>query len=414
MADFRPFKGVRPKRKIAKQVSSLPYDVMSREEAKAMASGSESFLHVIRSEIDLDERINPYEEFVYERARENLDSMIEQGLLIQDEAKQYYIYRQVFQGRMQTGIVGCASIDDYQADVIKKHELTRPEKEIDRLKHLDYCDAHTEPVFLMYKDNGSLNAIIDQWTGKNDPVYDFETEDEIKHKLWVIDDVLINNKISLIFNDMDSLYIADGHHRSASSVKVGLKRRKENPNYSGEEEFNFFLCVAFAEKDLYIMDYNRVVQDLNGYTAEEFLDKVKTKFDVEKYIESKPFSPQSKHTFGMYLQSKWYKLTAKPETFDKEDVVDSLDAAILQNNLLRPILGIENPRTDKRIQFVGGIRGLQELEKRVSDDISVAFSTFPTIVSDIMSVSDEGKIMPPKSTWFEPKLRSGLFIHKMK
>lgn len=313
-------------------------------------------------------------------------------------------------GRVQTGIVGCTSIDDYLNDIIKKHELTRVEKEIDRINNFDYCDAHTEPVFLTYRKNAQINNIINNWIKFNKPVYDFTSDDGISHIVWDINDAVINKKIEELFGSMDYLYIADGHHRSASSVKVGLKRRESAGNYKGDEEFNYFLAVVFPDEDLYIMDYNRLVKDLNGYTTERFLTKVRERFHVEQ--SDGRFKPEEKHTYGMYLEDKWYKLTAKEGCYDSDNAIERLDVSILQNNLLNPILGIEAPRTDRRIDFVGGIRGLEELEKRVAHDMKVAFAMYPTTIEDLISVADSGMIMPPKSTWFEPKLRSGLFIHR--
>lgn len=414
MAVVRPFKGIRPKKELVEKVASLPYDVMNREEAKEMAKGNEhSFLHVVRSEIDIDDSVSQYDKVVYEKARENLDNMIKDGILIQDEEPTYYIYRQLMNGRVQTGLVACTSIDDYMNDIIKKHEFTRPAKEQDRINNFDYCDANTAPIFLTYRKNDELNTIINDWIKFNMPVYNFTSDDDITHIAWVINDKKIVNRIGEIFDGIDYLYIADGHHRSASSAKVGLKRREESPNYTGQEEFNFFMSVIFPDEDLFIMDYNRVVKDLNGNSAEEFISKISEKFDIEEYNGEGQFRPQMKHEFGMFLEDKWYKLTAKEGTYDKEDPVNSLDAAILQNNLLNPILGIENPRTDERIDFVGGIRGLKELERRVSKDMKLAFSMYPTTIEDLMGVADANMVMPPKSTWFEPKLRSGMFVHRL-
>lgn len=414
MAVVRPFKGIRPKIDLAPKVASLPYDVMNREEAKKMAEGNkDSFLHVVRSEIDVDDTISQYDETVYKKARRNLDKMIEDGILIQDEVPKFYIYRQIMNGRVQTGLVGCTSIDDYMNDIIKKHEFTRPQKEVDRINNFDYCDANTAPIFLTYRKNDELNKIINDWIKFHNPVYNFTSEDEITHIAWVIDEDSINSRINEIFEKIDYLYIADGHHRSASSVKVGLKRREANPDYTGEEEFNYFLSVIFPDKDLFIMDYNRVVKDLNGLTNEEFMSKVREKFEVEEYNGEGQYKPVEKHTFGMYLDNKWYKLSVKDGIFDENDPVDRLDVSILQKNLLHPILGIENPRTDKRIDFVGGIRGLAELEKRVATDMKIAFSMYPTTMEDLLSIADAGEVMPPKSTWFEPKLRSGLFVHRL-
>ena len=414
MAKVKPFKGIRPKEDIVDKVASLPYDVMNRDEAKKMAEGNEkSFLRVVRSEIDLDDSIDAHDKVVYEKARKNLDKFIEEGTLNQDKKEKYYIYRQLMFGRVQTGLVACTSIDDYENDIIKKHEFTRPEKEQDRINNFDHCDANTAPIFLSYRKNDKLNTIINDWIKFNKPVYNFTSEDDVTHIIWVIDTDEIIQNISEIFKDIDYLYIADGHHRTASSYKVGLKRRKENPDYTGNEEFNYFMSVIFPDEDLFIMDYNRVVEDLNGHTEEEFFEIIKEKFEVEECKGDEPFRPLEKHTFGMYLENKWYKLQAKKGTFESDDPVNSLDASILQDNLLRPILGVEDPRTSEKIDFVGGIRGLKELEKRVSEGMKVAFSMYPVTIEDLMTVADSGNVMPPKSTWFEPKLRSGLFVHKL-
>ena len=415
MSVVRPFKGIRPKKELVDQVASLPYDVMNREEAKALAQGNEySFLHVVRSEIDLDDSVSPYDEIVYQSARKNLDQMIEDEVLVQDEKPMFYIYRQIMNGRVQTGLVGATSIDDYLNNVIKKHEYTRPKKEVDRINNFDYCDANTAPIFLAYRKNDQINTIINDWIKFHMPVYDFKTEDDITHIVWELSDESLVEKINEIFEkEVDSLYIADGHHRSASSVKVGLKRREENPNYTGEEEYNYFMSVMFPDEDLFIMDYNRVVHNLNGLSFDEFMSKVKNKFAVEKVESEAPFKPTEKHTFGMYIDKDWYKLEAKEGIFDEKDPVDRLDVAILQNNILDPLLGIEDPRTSENIDFVGGIRGLKELEERVENGKKVAFSMYPTTMDDLLAIADAGKVMPPKSTWFEPKLRSGLFVHRL-
>ncbi len=414
MSIVRPFKGIRPNEELVEKVASLPYDVMNREEAKEMAQGNEySFLHVVRAEIDVDDNINQYDEVVYKTAKKNLDTMIKNGVLVQDKSPKFYIYRQIMNGRVQTGIVGCTSIDEYMNDVIRKHEYTRPQKEVDRINNFDHCDANTAPIFLTYRKNDEINKIVNNWIKFHMPIYNFASEDDITHIIWVIEDGEVINTIQKLFKDVTYLYIADGHHRSASSVKVGQKRREENPNYTGEEEFNYFLSVVFPDEDLFIMDYNRIVEDLNGLNEDEFIDKVKDRFEIEEYKGEGPYKPLEKHTFGMYLNNKWYKLTAKENTYDEIDPVDRLDVSILQKNLLQPILGIEDPRTDKRIDFVGGIRGLQELERRVSEDMEIAFSMYPTTMDDLLSIADAGEVMPPKSTWFEPKLRSGLFVHKL-
>ncbi len=416
MVTVKAFKGYRPVKELASQIAALPYDVMNTEEAREMVKGNPySFLHVDRAEIDLDPSIDVHDKKVYEKARENLDRMIEDGEYIHDEEPCLYIYRQIMNGRSQTGLVFCASIDDYINNNIKKHEFTRADKEQDRINHVDYCDANTGPIFLTYKEHNIASEIIRAWTegnyDKRKPVYDFKAEDGIRHIVWVIDNPIIIDEIIELFKEVKSFYIADGHHRSASAVKVGLKRREENPNYTGEEEFNYFLAVAFPDNDLMVMDYNRVVKDLNGLSVDELLQKLKEKFEVTEQDEA--VKPSEKHTFGMYVDKKWYLLKAKDGIYNAEDPIDSLDVAILQNNVLTPILGIEDVRTSDRIDFIGGIRGIGELERRANSDMKLAFSMYPTEVSDIMKVADIGEVMPPKSTWFEPKLRSGLFIHKL-
>lgn len=415
MALVRPFKAIRPTKELAEKVAALPYDVMNSEEAREMVSGNEySFLHIDKAEIDLDKNINLYDEKVYEKARENLNKMIQNKTFIQDDQPCLYIYKLTMNGRSQTGLVACTSIDEYLSGVIKRHELTREDKEQDRIKHVDYCNANTGPIFLAYKAKNEINSVIDNWTKNNEPVYDFVSDDEVGHTIWVIDSEEVMSELANLFNGVANLYIADGHHRNASAVKVGLKRREENPNYTSDCEFNYYLSVIFPDEQLKIMDYNRVVRDLNGLAKDEFLSKVKEKFDVEVLDNEKEFSPKEIHTFGMYLDNTWYKLTAKKEFVNENDSVRSLDVSILQNELLQPILGIGDPRTDKRIDFVGGIRGISELTKRVdSSEMQIAFSMFPTSMAELMNIADAGEIMPPKSTWFEPKLRSGVFVHSL-
>ncbi|MEA1940598.1 MAG: DUF1015 family protein [Candidatus Caldatribacteriota bacterium] len=414
MAIIRPFKALRPKPELVTKVASPPYDVLNREEAYQMAKDNpDSFLHIGKSEIDLEPFIDSYDKKVYQKARENLDKMADENIYIQDEKKYIYIYRQIMDGRAQTGLVVCTSIDDYLNGVIKKHENTRKDKEQDRINHINTTDANTGPIFLTYRTKQEVNKLIIDWTEKRKPVYDFISEDSITHTCWVIDDEQVIDQLIKAFADIDYLYIADGHHRAASGVKVGLNRREQFKDFSGEEEFNYFLSVIFPDEELRIMDYNRVVADLRGNSIEEFINKVSEKFRVKEYEKKEPYKPREKNNFGMYLDNKWYELTAKAGTFDQEDVVERLDVSILQNNLLSPVLGIKDPRTDKRIEFIGGIRGLKELEKRVDVGAKVAFSLFPTSIKDLMAVADSGKVMPPKSTWFEPKLRSGIFIHKL-
>ncbi len=413
MAIVRPFRAVRPAKEYADRVISLPYDVMNREEAAEMAAGNPySFLHICRSEIDLPHEENPYSGAVYAKAKKNIDDFLANEILIREECPMLYIYRQTMDGRSQTGIVGCVSIDEYLNDTIKKHEFTRVEKELDRINHFDRCNTNTEPVFLTYRDDKRLRALVEGWINSHQPEYDITTGDGIRHALWTVNDQGVLISLTSLFGEIDSMYIADGHHRSASAVKVGLKRREENPGYTGEEEFNFFMAVIFPDTDLRIFDYNRVVRDLNGLTEEEFLRKISERFTVEK-IGKGPYRPEGKHAFGMFLSDHWYKLTAKEEIVCDEDVIKCLDVSILQDNLLQPILGIEDPRTDKRIDFVGGIRGLGELERRVANDMAVAFALYPVSISDLLAVSDKRMVMPPKSTWFEPKLGSGLFMHEL-
>ncbi len=414
MAVFRPFKAVRPVSEFASKVAALPYDVMNSKEAAEMVKGNPySFLHVDKAEIDLPEGTDLYSEQVYLKAKENLEKLVSDGVCEQDCESRFYIYRQIMNGRAQTGLVGCVSIDDYINNVIKKHELTRADKEADRINHVDYCDANTGPIFLTYRPQEKVAAILGEWTKSHAPVYDFVTDDGIGNTVWVIDCPETTAEIAKLFEGVDYLYIADGHHRAASAVKVGLKRREQNPDYNGSEEFNFFLAVLFDCNELEIMDYNRVMKDLNGNTEEEFIAKISGKFTVEK-VGAEAYKPAEAHTFGMLLGGEWYKVTAKEGTFDSSDPVASLDVSILQNNLISPVLGIDDPRTDKRIDFVGGIRGLGELERRAKDDMCLAFSMYPTTLRELMDIADAGQLMPPKSTWFEPKLLSGLFIHKLK
>lgn len=413
MAVIRAFRAIRPIESLASKVAALPYDVMSTEEARDIAAdNSYSFLHVDKAEIDLRPSIDIYDQKVYDKARDNLLEMIKQGIFLKEEKPYLYVYRQIMNGRAQTGIVACASIDDYMNNVIKKHEHTRADKEQDRINHVNYCNANTGPIFLTYRHKWEINEIVGNYT-KRKPIYEFIEEDGIEHVVWIIEDEYDIFKLTSLFENVKSLYIADGHHRAASAVKVGMMRREQNPDFTGSEEYNFFLSVIFPDNDLRIMDYNRVIRDLNGLSTEEYMLRVADSFEISVYEGKGPYKPESKHTYGMYLQGKWYKLTAKSGTYDSDNPVGRLDVSILQNNLLKPILGIDDPRTSKRIDFVGGIRGLVELEKRVKTDMKVAFSMYPTTIEDLMDISDAGEVMPPKSTWFEPKLRSGLFIHEL-
>ncbi len=414
MATVKPFCGIRPSKEKASLVAALPYDVMNSAEARQMVVGNpDSFLHVDKAEIDLDTTISPYDDVVYQKAKENLEKMIASHILIQDEAPLFYIYRLKMGNHAQTGLVACTSIDEYLDETIKKHELTRADKEEDRIRHVDTLNANTGPIFLAYREKKSIHQILKKWMEENTPVYDFVAEDGIEHTAWVIDDANTNLALIQEFQGVDNLYIADGHHRNASAVKVGLKRRAQNPKYTGKEEFNYYLSVLFSADELYIMDYNRLVKDLNGNAPKEFLQKVEEKFEVYPYTGDGCCKPEKIHQFGMYLNGKWYLLKAKAKII-ADDAVESLDVSILQKSLLEPILAIGDPRTDQRIDFVGGIRGLKELERRVDNgEMAVAFSMYPTSMKELMAVADSGRTMPPKSTWFEPKLRSGLFIHSL-
>lgn len=410
MAEIRPFPAYRPETGWENKIAALPYDVYNREEAtEVVKKNPDSFLAIDRAETGFGKEVDTYAPEVYKRAATLLRERIAEGKFIREEKPCYYLYEQVMNGRSQTGIVACASIDDYCNNVIKKHENTRADKEQDRIRHVDICNMQTGPIFLAYRTNDVLRSVTGQ-VKKQSPVYDFVSEDGIGHRVWVIADEEQIRTIHESFSRIPSIYIADGHHRCASAVKVGLKRRQEKPDYTGEEEFNYFLSVLFPDEELKIMDYNRVVRDLNGYTAEEFIQKISENFRVEE-AES-PYRPEKKGCFGMYLDEKWYKLSAMSHILS-EDAVEGLDVSLLQNHLLNPVLGIEDPKTDKRIDFVGGIRGLGELERRVHTDMRVAFSMYPTAIGELFAVADAGKLMPPKSTWFEPKLRSGLFLHDL-
>lgn len=412
MAVFKPFAAVRPVPELAERVAALPYDVMNREEAWQMAEGNPySFLHVDRAEIDLDPSVDPYDPQVYRKAADNLEGMIRQGVLRQDAQPCFYLYRQVMDGRAQTGVVGCASIDDYLENHIKKHELTREEKEQDRIRHVDVCGAHTGPIFLTCRPQEGLDQTVAAWSREHAPVYDFTAEDGIRHTVWVVDDPETIEKMEEAFGEIPDFYIADGHHRAASAVKVGQMRRERQGACTGEEAFLFFLAVLFPSDQLSILDYNRVATDLGGLTEAEFLRNVGERFEVSP-LEGMA-RPAEKHTIHLYLGGRWYRLRAKDGTFRQEDPVERLDVSILQRNLLAPVLGIEDPRTDPRIQFVGGVRGLEELVRLVDGGMGAAFAMYPTTLEDLMDIADSGNIMPPKSTWFEPKLRSGLFVHPL-
>ena len=411
MATIRPFQSYRPSPGFEQKVAALPYDVYNREEAtQIVAKNPHTFLAIDRPETQFGTEVDTYAPEVYLKAKEMIWEQIEQGIFKQEQTPCFYLYQQVMNGRSQTGIVACASIDDYLNNVIKKHENTRADKEKDRICHVNTCNVQTGPIFLAYRRNDTLKQIMNT-TMETKSVNDFESEDGIIHRVWVMDNPEHINLVSQAFEQFNEIYIADGHHRCASAVRVGLNRREENPNYTGEEEFNYFLSVLFQDEELYIMDYNRVIKDLNGLSKEDFLEEIKVKFDiVEK--GTKCYSPIKKGTFGMYLEDIWYELTAKASIVT-DDVVGSLDVSVLQDNILKPILGIEDPKTDERIDFVGGIRGLEELERRVHLDMKVAFSMYPTSIGELFAVADADRLMPPKSTWFEPKLRSGLFLHSL-
>ncbi len=410
MANVKPFICIRPNENVASKVAALPYDVYNRKEACEVVKDNKlSFLNIDRAETQFDDSVDTYDAKVYAKAKELLEGMIEDGTFITDTDECYYIYELTMDGRVQTGLVACASIDDYQNNVIMKHENTRADKEADRINHVDICNAQTGPIFLAYRANDVIRTIVNK-TKEGTALYDFTSEDGIRHRVFKIGDAKDVADIKSAFATIESIYIADGHHRAASAVKVGLKRRAENPNYDGTEEFNYFLSVLFPDEELMIMPYNRVVKDLNGKSVDEYMAAIAEKFDVSK--EAEPFAPENKGEIGMFLDGQWYKLVAHDD-IKSNDPVKGLDVAVLQDNLLTPVLGIGDPRVDKRIDFIGGIRGLAELEKRCNEDMKVAFSMYPTAISELFAVSDAGMLMPPKSTWFEPKLRSGLFIHKL-
>ncbi len=413
MAIVRPFRAIRPLPELAGEIASLPYDVMSRSEAAAMARNRpQSFLHVTRAEIDFPDQVDAYDDRVYAKGCERLQEMLAEGSLIQDPCPRYYIYRQLMKGRVQTGLVATVSVDDYLSNKIKKHELTLEEKERDRLRHFDACDAQTEPVFLTYRGRPDITCQIRQFIRFNDPVYDFRTGDGVTHVLWVIDDPESCAELEKLFCQVPALYIADGHHRTATSASLALRRRQQKPQAGVQAEFNYFLAVLVPDHALFIMDYNRLVKDLNGMTPGLFLGRVGEIYQV-KPMEGQ-FRPCRRGELCMYLEGKWYRLTAPPALFEGLDPVERLDVSILQNNILAPLLGIEDPRTSDRLDFVGGIRGQSELKSRVDEGgWAVAFALSPTRVQDMLEIADAGLIMPPKSTWFEPKLRSGLFVHRL-
>ena len=412
MAVFRPFKGLRPPRNLASRIASPPYDVINTEEARIMAADNPySFLHVVKPEIDLDPSTSLYDQKVYDKAAENLNDFIRNGWLLQDSSAMFYLYRQIMGEQSQCGLVGCVSVSEYHDDLIKKHEYTRKEKEDDRTKHVSVLNANAGPVFLTYRARREIDETVENLLN-GDPEYDFTSDDGVRHTFWPVNDPGMVGRLEEEFGKVDCLYVADGHHRSASAARVGEERKAANPGHSGREEYNYFLAVLFPDEQLQILAYNRAVNDLSGHTAGSFLEKLHGKFVVEQISTEGDSKPEKSKVFGMYLDGKWYRLEARHGSYDPADLVDSLDVSILQNNLLAPILGVNDPRTDDRIRFVGGIRGSAELERLVDNgECAVSFSLYPTTVAELMAIADAGKVMPPKSTWFEPKLRSGMVVH---
>ena len=414
MAIVKPFKGIRPPKSMVEEVASRPYDVLNSEEAREEAKGNEkSLYHIIKPDIDFPDGTDEHDSAVYDKAVENFKMFQEKGWLVQDDKENYYVYAQTMNGKTQYGLVVGAYVPDYMNGVIKKHELTRRDKEEDRMKHVRVNNANIEPVFFAYPDNAELDAIVAKYTAR-EPEYDFIAPgDGFGHTLWVIDEKDDIDRITALFADMPALYIADGHHRSAAAALVGAEKAAQNPNHKGDEEYNYFMAVCFPASQLTIIDYNRVVKDLNGLTAEQFLKALEKDFIVEEKGES-IYKPSSLHNFSLYLAGKWYSLTAKPGTYDDNDPIGVLDVTISSNLILDEILGIKDLRSDKRIDFVGGIRGLGELKKRVdSGEMAMALALYPVSMKQLMDIADTGNIMPPKTTWFEPKLRSGLVIHKL-
>lgn len=410
MADIKPFLCIRPAEGKAADIAALPYDVYNRREAKAETEKNpDSFLKIDRAETQFDDSVDTYDECVYKKAHDILWGMVSNGDFIREEKPCYYIYELTMEGRVQTGLVACASIDNYETGVIKKHENTRAEKEADRIRHVDACSAQTGPIFLAYRANAVIREVVGR-VKEGVALYDFTSEDHIRHRVFRIDSMDDIARIKEAFAGIGEIYIADGHHRAASAVKTGKMRRQQHPDYTGEEEFNYFLSVLFPDEELMIMDYNRVVKDLGQDTPDAFLEKVRRIFDVAELGQAA--RPQQKGQVCMYLAGKWYQLLVK-EGDQSSDPVEGLDVSLLQKLLLEPVLGILDPKTDARIDFVGGIRGLGELERRVNEDCAVAFAMYPTSIGELFAVADAGKLMPPKSTWFEPKLRSGLFIHEI-
>ncbi len=414
MATLKAFKGLRPPKEIAKELASRPYDVLNSAEARIEAKGNDySLLHIIKPEIDLPEDINLYSQEVYNKAKENLEVFKSKGWLVADNEEYLYIYAQTMFGKTQYGIVGCASVDDYMNNIIKKHELTRPDKEEDRMKHVRITDANMEPVFFSYPAVEEIDQIVANYVNANNADYDFTADDGVGHHFWVVRDKDKTDRIIRLFEKLPATYVADGHHRTAAAALVGNEKKKNNHNHTGNEEYNYFLAVHFPDNQLTIIDYNRVVKDLNGNTPAEFMQKLTKGFDIKK-VGKEIYKPDSLHNFSMYLEGTWYSLTAKEGTFDDTDPIGVLDVTILTNQILEPVLGIEDLRRSKRIDFVGGIRGLGELKKRVdSGEMKVAFALYPVSMKQLIDIADNGMIMPPKTTWFEPKLRSGLVVHEL-
>lgn len=412
MATVLPFKAVRPQKSFVSQVAALPYDVMTREEGiKAVSGNALSFMHVEKSEIDVPDGTKNDDSLIYRTARNNFIQMLTKGILVQDESPCFYIYRQKMGSQIQTGIVGLMSAAEYDAGKIKKHELTRKDKEQDRISHVDTVNAQTGPVFISYRERQEMNRVVAEITAGS-PEYDFTAEDGVVHTAWVVSDAGLIEKIKKEFSAIDAMYIADGHHRAAAGATIARNRRAADKSGGSSKEYEYVMAVFFPHTQLKIMDYNRAVKDFNGLTREGFIEKISSGFTVSENFTDR--SPQKLHDFGMYLGGKWYKITIKKGIFNESDPVASLDAAILQDHLLDPVLGIKDPRVDDRIKFIGGIRGMDELEKLVDKDgFAVAFSLYPTSMEQIINVADAGTIMPPKSTWFEPKLRSGIFTHKL-
>lgn len=413
MAILKPFRGYRPPQHIAKQLASRPYDVLNSEEARKEAGDNPySFLRVVKPEIELPEGTDLYSQQVYDKAKENFLKFISKGYLVRDEKPNYYVYAQTWGKKTQYGIVGCAGVEDYINDRIKKHELTRPDKEEDRMKHVRVTNANAEPVFFTYPKKEEVDKIVAE-TVKAPAVYDFVADDGFGHHFWVIDDKQLIEKLEKLFADVPAFYVADGHHRTAAAALVGKEKKENNPNHTGNEPYNFFMAVLFPDDQLTIIDYNRVVKDLNGLSKEDFVEKLKADFDI-KNKGPEEYKPDELHEMSMYLDGEWYAMKAKSHTYDDNDPIGVLDVTILSKSVLEPLLGIKNLRTDKRIDFVGGIRGLKELKRRVdSGEMKVAFALHPVTMEQLMDIADTGNIMPPKTTWFEPKLRSGLVVNSL-